>query len=268
MIYPQRDNRRKKKKLVATTSIIVAVLVIIFALNFFNPNLFSPLLHATGRPIFEARGGILGSINNAWLFFHSKAELVTENNALKQKLALTEAIQAERDYYKNYNAELLRKVGRIIPDQQNTVARIVSKPGFSPYDTIIIDVGKYDGITIGDPVMASESLLLGEVKEVYGRTSLVYLYSSPNHETQVLIGPKAIHALAIGKGGGNFEIKLPRNTEVKVGDTVSYATSSHKIFGTIQVVNISPTDTFERALFKNAADVAELSTVIVEKHDE
>jgi cell shape-determining protein MreC len=265
MIYPQRDNRRKQKRFAKTAGVIGGVLVIVIILNFFNPNFFAPLLQTIGKPIFEARGGVLGSVNTFFEFLHSKAAMVAENNVLKERLALTDAIKLERDYYKSYNAELLKRTSKTDEKQQFTLARIISKPGVSPYDTIVIDVGVENSISVHDLVFAEENVILGEVLEVYKNSALVGLYSSPGKETNVLIGPKAIPAIATGKGGGNFEVKFPRNTEILVHDTVVMASSSINLLGKVESIQSGLTDTFERALFKNVADVTTLNIITVVK---
>jgi cell shape-determining protein MreC len=265
MIYPQRDNRRRRKKIGITIGIVAGVVLLCAVLNIWKPNLFTPVIHATGKPVLEARGGVLGSVSAVWEYLHSKSSLVSQNNDLHEKLALQEAIVAERDYYKQQNLTLQKLVARIQNDKKFTIAKIISKPGFSPYDTIIIDAGKAEGINAGDTILADPDSILGTVSNVFAHTSLVVLYSSPEKETQVLVGPKATQAIASGKGGGNFEIKLPKNTDIVVGDIVSMASTSAKIFGAIGVINASPTDSFERALFKNAADINGLSYIIIEK---
>jgi cell shape-determining protein MreC len=249
-----------------TTSILAIVLVFVVILNFWKPSLLAPLVHATGRPILEARGGFLGGLAGTWDFFHSKATLVAENKALHDKASLMTAVEVERDYYKDQNAMLGKLAGRIQENKEQTFAKIISKPGFSPYDTMIIDAGKKDGIAVGDRVLADDDSVLGEVSEVYSQTAIVSLYSSPDRETPVLIGSKSIQAVAVGKGGGNFEIKLPKNTEVAVSDIVTLASTTPKILGTIQVIHTSDTDSFERALFKSSVDISALSLVVIEKH--
>ncbi|MCC2630780.1 MAG: Rod shape-determining protein MreC [Candidatus Paceibacter sp.] len=265
MIYPQRDNRRKRKKLATTTGIIAGVIILCTILNIWNPNLFTPAIHAVGEPILNARGGFLGGINNAWQFLHSKTQLVHENQALKDKLVLYNALETERDYYKEQNAQLARLATTSPKDKNSVIAKIISKPGFSPYDTMIIDVGKNENINSGDLVLAGKDSILGVVSEIYNDTSTVTLYSTPEKETVVLIGTSSIQAVAKGKGAGNFEVKLPKNTEVRTGDSVIVASSSSKILGKVQVIKDSPTDSFEWALFKNLSDVAALRFVIIEK---
>lgn len=265
MIYPQRDNLRRRRKIRTTVGIVGFVFVFIIALNIWKPNLLSPAVQAIGKPILEAQGGFLGSIGNTWRFLHSKAALVQENNDLKNKIALFNAVVTERDYYKYQNSEIAKIVNRIKSDKQKTFAQIISKPGFSPYDTIIIDAGLDQGLQEGDKVFASDDIILGQIADAYAHTSTVVLYSTAEKETPVLIGSTTIQAVAFGKGGGNFEIKLPRNTGVTVGDSVVMASTTDKIFGTIQYMNTSATDSFERALFKSPVDISSLSFVSIQK---
>jgi cell shape-determining protein MreC len=113
--------------------------------------------------------------------------------------------------------------------------------------------------------MADSDTLLGEISQSFKNTSTVLLYSTSEHQTPVLIGTSSLQALAVGRGGGTYEIKLPRNTGVAVGDMVVFASSSAKIMGKIEVINTSATDSFERALFKNLIDVSAISLVTVQK---
>ena len=246
--------------------IVGGVILLASFLNIWKPHLLTPVLLAGGKPVLEARGGFLGSINSVWQYFHTQGALVAENNTLHDKLALSNAIITERDYYKSENAILQKLVARIQNDKKFTIAKIISKPGFSPYDTLLIDAGVSEGVATGDLVLIDSDSSIGHVSDSFAHTAIVTLFSSPERETAVLVGSKATQALAIGKGGGNFEIKLPKNTEVKVGDIVSMASTSAKIFGTIGVIDTSPTDSFERALFKNDVDVNSLRYIMIEKN--
>lgn len=265
MIYPQRDNRRRRRKIQTTLGIVGAVLICCIVLNIWKPNLFSPMIQAIGKPILEARGGFLGSIGNSWRFLQTKGSLVKENEDLKNNVALYDAVATERDYYKYENDEMSKLVNRIKSDKEKTFVKIISKPGFSPYDTVIVDGGIDQGIKAGDQVFVSDDILIGEIADAYAHTSTVVLYSTAEKETSVLIGTTSIQAIAFGKGGGNFEIKLPRNTGVKIGDIIVMASTTKKIFGTIQYINTSTTDSFERALFKSPVDVTTINFVAVQK---
>lgn len=234
-------------------------------LNFSNPNLFSPAVQLAGRPILESKNGFFVNLGDWFSFLIPKEILTRENRTLKDKLALLEAAETERDFYKLENAKLSKLSEKLATSSDFAVVSILSKPGFSAYDTIIIDGGSRQGIAVGDNILADQDVILGVVSEVYTQTSLVTLFSSFQYETPIFIGEFSVESLATGRGGGNFEVKLPKNTEIKVGDIVIIASTSPKILGSIMFIHESPTDTFERALFKSSVDIAKLRFVLVEK---
>jgi cell shape-determining protein MreC len=262
MIY-QRDNKRYKQKRLRSILIPGFLLVLIIVLNFFTPHLFSPLVHALEVPASVTRGGIGGYIGSLWGTFTSKRNLVIQNRLLREQVALLTAQRLERDALQIENTTLKNLLGKATTTEQEVVARILSKPGFSPYDTIIIDAGIQEGVKVGDLVLADRSVILGEVEQVYGTTATVILYSSSDRKTNVLIGEHALETEAVGKGGGNFEVELPRNTDIKVDDLVHLAAFPDKLFGAITIINISDADSFERILFRSAVDINHISHVTV-----
>ena len=77
-----------------------------------------------------------------------------------------------------------------------------------------------------------ENVVLGEVAEVYETSSKVRLYSSSGEQVTVFIGGEAIMAEAKGIGGGNFEIELPQNVDVFIGDSIYIPEFHPQIFPT------------------------------------
>ncbi|MCK5027628.1 MAG: hypothetical protein KAS07_04365, partial [Candidatus Pacebacteria bacterium] len=63
--------------------------------------------------------------------------------------------------------------------------------------------------------------------------------------------PEALVAEAIGLGGGNFEIKLPKNSHVSIGDTVYMSGIDSRVFGIVEKIESGTKDAFERILFKS-----------------
>ncbi len=265
MIYLKRDNKRRQKKTALVVGILAGFILLAVLLNFFSPNFFSPVSHAIFRPVLESESGFWGGVRNVWNVFKSKSDLAAENQALQDKLALLDATAQERDYYKNANDQLLSLADQSSDLFHPIFAKILSKVGFSPYDTMIIDAGGNAGIKTGDKVSADEDIILGFVSKTYAKTAMVTLYSSPGQETPVLIGKHSVQAVAVGKGGGNFEIKLPRNASIAVGDNVSAATSSPALIGSVEYIAVSATDSFERAVLRSAADINNLSFLVILK---
>jgi cell shape-determining protein MreC len=262
MIY-QRDNNRKKQRRLKTFSIIGGLLVFTLILNYFLPHLFSPAVQAVEIPASITRSGMGGFFSNLLGTFHSKKNLVLENRTLREKVALYDALRIERDATTEENDILKALLGKASTTGHEVVSRIISKPGFSPYDTMILDAGERDGVHVGDLVLADRSVVVGEVAQVYKESSNVIMYSSSDRKTNVLIGTEALETEALGKGGGNFEIELPRNANVKVGDIVHLAAYPDKVFGSITVVNVADADSFEKVLFRSVVDITHISHVTV-----
>ena len=82
-------------------------------------------------------------------------------------------------------------------------------------------------------------------------SSKVKLYSSSGNIVEVIIGEEAIRVDALGYGAGNFEIKLPRNSGVSIGDTVYLPNIFPRVLGMIEEIDDNPNDAFERVLFKS-----------------
>ncbi len=265
MIYQERDNKRKRNRKAKTFFILFSLVGVTLLLNFFAPNFFSPIVHAVGVPAGESRGFLTTHFGNIISLFQSKRNLVLQNRELREKQQLFIALETEKARLHQENESLKTLLGNKAVTPEEIVAYIVSKPGFSPYDTFIIDVGEKDGVKAGDLVLADRSIVIGEVESVLPGSSKVISYSSSGHKTEIFIGEKSIQTIAEGKGGGNFEVKLPRNAEVKEGDFVMLAKYPDRLFGTITSIKVSDSDTFERILFRGAIDINQLKFVTVEK---
>lgn len=249
----------------ASVSIVVGLGIFILFLNFFFPHSLSPIVTKIARPFqitenatYEKLGGVLG-------FFKTHWTLEQENRNLRADLAYMNSIETEMNYYKSQKEELEKILGKISDPKQYVLARILAKPGFSPYDTLVIDSGSKDGVIAGAYVYADGTVLLGHVSSVNNRSAVVKLYSSPEERTNVFVGISGIESVAIGKGGGTFELKLPKNTDVKEGDIVTMASTTGNILGEIMHITNSASDAYEKALFKSPIDVSKITSVLVEK---
>ncbi|MDP3962278.1 MAG: rod shape-determining protein MreC, partial [bacterium] len=133
------------------------------------------------------------------------------------------------------------------------------------YDVFILDIGDDKGLKKGDRVYARGDILIGEIAEVNGRTSKAKLYSSSGEKFGVLIGDKNIQATATGKGGGTFEIVLPHDTKIAVGDSVAVPDLTDSFFGNVEDVISEPTNPFSTVLFRQPINIYELKWLMVEK---
>jgi len=233
---------RDKRKYTKTTILVLVSLVIMYAL-FFSPakSLFSGAIHTTAVPVWKA-GDSIATTFKPFAFFSSRREVYLENKDLVVQVEVLNAKLADRHLLREENIRLKSLLGR--DDVQDRVLSVVlSKPSHTPYDTLVIDVGENQGVSKGDKVMLG-SVLLGEVLDVYYVSSKVILYSTSEIVTDVIIGDAAIPAQAVGQGGGVFNIVLPRESEVYVGDTVYTPGIEPYIIGVVEKIDKDANDAF------------------------
>lgn len=193
--------------------------------------------------------------------FKSKSELQFENESMLALVGHMQAQVLDRNLLAEKVARLEEILGRTQGDDR-VVANVLVGPGNSPYDTLVIDVGAEQGVKIGSKVVYAGSGVIGEIVEVTSATSKVKLYSSPREEKEVIIGKRYTPALAVGKGMGNFETKVPQDSLVAVGDNV-ILTNGYLIIGTVSLVEDKPSLPFKRVLFRVPFNIAEIRTVEV-----
>ncbi len=144
------------------------------------------------------------------------------------------------------------------------LATILKKPPFSAYDTFILDVGENANVKNGNKVYALGNIPIGEIAEVVGNTSRVKLYSSSGEKFVVSIGDSNVEAEAVGKGGGYFEVSLPRDTKIIQGDTVLIPSLSNSFAGTVEAITSEPSEPFSKIFFRQPINIYELRWVLVD----
>ena len=145
------------------------------------------------------------------------------------------------------------------------LAGILAKPNRSIYDTLLIDAGTNDGILKEKKVFALGNVPIGYIAETYPSSSKVVLYSNPGEKTDVVISGKDIYMQAVGRGGGNFEMILPRDFIITEGEEVDLPGVNPYILGTVQTILSDPRDSFQKALLVSPVNVQQLKFVEVEK---
>jgi cell shape-determining protein MreC len=260
MTIQLHDRRKGKKTKFFVLSIFLAVFVY---LGFFSPSIswLSQGVQTTAVPLWKAGSFISDSISPVGSYFSSKKSLSSQNRELQKQIDSMVAKLADRDHLREENQQLKKTLGRT-NSSKRVFANVLSKPGHAPYDVLIIDVGKEQTVSVGQKVLF-ENVLIGEVSEVFGNSSKVVLYSSSGRSFAVFIGEKALEAQAVGRGSGNYEIKMPRNSGIAIGDTIYVPHIEPRILGTVEKIESGPKDVFELILFKSPVNFYTLRFVEV-----
>jgi rod shape-determining protein MreC len=264
MSYLLRSNSRDGRKTLRSVSVVIALFIVILALQLIFPRFWGGVFSTLAYPFWKSENAVSRTLKGMTATFKSNRALEEENIRLKEELQLQKEGELLAPILQAENTELKE----ILERREHEVlilAPILRKPHFSPYDTLIIDGGKNQGISPGDSVVVSGSVLVGKVDEVYERSSKVKMFSSPGEKMEVLIGSSNIQAEAEGQGGGNFLVKLSREIDVKEGDAVVIPGITPKVFGVVEKIDTDATRAFQNILFKTPYNIFEIHFVQVVK---
>ncbi len=148
------------------------------------------------------------------------------------------------------------------------LAGILSKPNQSAYDTVIVDAGSNQFVSVGALVFADGNVPIGRVGSVYPSSSKIILFSNPSEQTQVSISsdPKQdVFMQVIGRGGGNFEMILPRDLNLEKGAQVVLPGITPYVVGTVETIISDPRDAFKKALLVSPVNIEMLKFVEIQK---
>jgi len=258
------DKKIKKKKFI-NIALGVVLLLILF---YFRVSVFNGLSRASQyifHPVFVLGNNVGNSLKNVDAFFYSKKALLAENENLKAQIAESAADRANYASVVDENNKMQEILGRMAGKTNMILAGILTKPNRSPYDTLLIDAGMKEGVVVDQRVFAFGNVSIGKVAEVYPDSSKVILFSNPGEITEVVIPPKDVFMQAVGRGGGNFEIVLPKDFVIANGAEVDLPGVTPYILGTVQTIISDPRDAFEKALLASPVNIEELKLVEVEE---
>jgi cell shape-determining protein MreC len=259
-----RDNRlaagrRQRKIRTVIFSAIFILLVILVRKPIFN--ILSTVASGLGIPFWTATNTVKEEVSG---MLQSKQSLLEENKKLNDELMQGIAEAADRKVLLDENLELKKILGRS-GGKSLTLAAILAKPNKSPYDTLVVDTGADLNIKEGQRVFAYGNIFIGTVAQVYANTSLVKLFSTPKETTDVTLGDKNAFVQAIGRGGGNFEITVPKDQDVPMGSEAVLPGITPYVLGIAEEIISDPRDPFQKILFRSPINVQDLKFVQIEK---
>jgi hypothetical protein len=221
----RRGGLSVKKK--SHTAVVIAIffLIFIFVLNMWLPNVLTSTIQSVGRPFWLAENwaGNTFGIDGFLGYFQSKHFVEVQNSLLQSQLNMQAAELQTYSAVAQENEALKEVLGRT--DKKDLIlSEVLQGPGFSPYDTFVLDSGKNLGIKVGQTVLIDGVLPIGNISQVSQFNSLVSLYSSPGNQVNVIVVASSTPSIlvpAMGMGDGNFNITLPRGTIDTASSTIN-----------------------------------------------
>lgn len=235
---------------------MVALILIILIFPTFSFRLIGQTAFYVLSPFLKMKATIGGWWENVKTDFAEKKALQEENNSLQEKIMQLET-KAALNEATNEESEAAKTAF--------LAAYIISRPPATPYDMLIIDSGAGDGIKEGMQVSAFGNVLLGYVADVFNDMSKIKLISSFGEETNVFFELSLTPAIAIGRGGENFEITLPRSINVDIGERVLTLGKQPMLVGIVERIEKQEADPFQKIIFRLPVNLQYLNQVFLLK---
>jgi len=224
----------------------------------------NPLNNIT-RPVLIIKQLIVDGFYNFGYLFKTKSSINKENNNLIEENFRIKTSMIDYQIIKEDNNKLKELLGRL-PEANNFIlGTILTKPNHSPYDTIIIDIGKNLEMKEGLMVYANGNIPIGYIEKVYDKTSLVSLYTNPGQKTEGFIESSNASVSLTGRGGGNFEMIIPIELIVDSGLIVYLPGSNSLVLATVDEIISTPSDPFKKVILSSPVNVQNLKWIEVKK---
>ena len=223
--------------------------IVLFGFVFIFRTAAGSIFWRISEPMVKTRDNMTAAAGIFFGQFSSNQVLELENERLRMALASTSVHAFDRDLLYSENLDLRARMGRT-GSSHGTLASVLERPPETPYDTLIIDAGKVNGVSVGDSVSAGGVVFIGSVEEVYAKSARVVLYSAGGESHDALLLSKkssgeAVPVALSGQGAGSFVGEVPAGTVVSIDDMAIFPGLGERL-----VARVSAIDPPEGASFK------------------
>lgn len=244
----------------------MVVCFLIFILSVFGVfNFLGRALHIVGVPIWKSSNKVSGIVIGPNSIFLTKTSLIKDNQDLRAKNMELTNTMLDYSVLKKENEDLKELLGRLPTKSEYTLGVVLTKPSRSLYDTLVIDIGLADGIFEADEVFASGNIPIGYVSESFAHTSVVRLYSSPGEKLEAEVEGTNATTILTGRGGGNFEMSVPRDLNIISGATLIIPRINANVVAIVANVISDAHEPLQKVILRSPVNIEELKWVQVKK---
>ncbi len=204
-----------------STPLLMFISVILMVVSSFKPHIIEPVRNSVVDVFSPVLFVVSVPFQHVAIFFHDVtglAQLQADNLRLEQENVKL------RDWYQtalllNSENKSLRELLnlKVDPQYKNISARVISDSGNTYVKSLLVSVGKEDGITKGLSVLSGDGLI-GRVVEVSDTTSRILLVNDINSRVPVMVEDTGQHAIMSGQNTSTPNlIHLPQDSEIAEG---------------------------------------------------
>ena len=244
---------------------VILVLFLVLAFSGFL-SLTGKFFNYIGRPIWKTRGIMANSSADLGYLVRTKLSVFRENKKLQEENSFLKTSMIDYQIIKNENEKLKELLNNLSRPNDFVLAGILVKPNYSPYDTLIVDVGSEDKVTVGLKVYIDGKIPIGEVVEVNQKTSLIELYSNPGKITTGVIDGSNVSVDLIGRGGSNFEMLVPYELIVPDQAIITLPGIQSEVLAIVENEIGEPTDPVKKIILRSPINIQNQKWVQIKKN--
>ena len=257
-------------------TIIILIFIVIFSNMDVNTSFFENAVNKIVMPVQNGLTYLKNKISGNSTFFADISNLKQENKTLKEKNSQLEQSLRELENIKTENETLREYVGLTEKyGEYKTIPGYIINKDISNYTkTIIINVGKKDGVEENMTVIADEGLV-GHVVSVNDETAKVRTIIDTSSSISCLMSTNKDSIVCKGTLDSNSQIKamyVASDADLIQGDSIEtsglgglYPKGIH--VGTIKKIVATKNIIDRYAMVETAVDFNKLNTVLVVKNN-
>ena len=196
-------------------------------------------------------------------FFDFRTDLVSRNLLLQDEISSLKLKEIDYDTLFKENQDLKNVLSRNSVSSK-IMARVLSKPPVSPYDTFVVDAGVSEEVSLGNKVYLSGNIIIGKISSITSKTSIVELFSSGGVKQEAILSRTGASFILNGHGGANFTLEVPKDTDIVWGDVFLYP-GPQSILGSVYYINTNAQSSFKTIYLRIPGNVFVAKYVFVEK---
>jgi rod shape-determining protein MreC len=258
-MHYQRSKTRKQRVLQILTvgPLVLAVLLFLGTVNM--PEGATGVARTLASPFWSLSDTLRGYVSGAWGVVDRRAALVAENEALREELWMLERENYVASSLVRDNEALRELVGRIEEQPSLIAVAIQNDANAVLYDSFSIDRGEEDGVREGMITISPEGVALGTVAHTEAHSARVSRFTAPGTvHSAVVQATSSVHIELAGIGAGTLRASVPRDLEIREGDTVVLPQFSSYPIGTVVAIEVTPEDAFQTLFVRSPVNTLEL----------
>ena len=257
--------RSKPKSKFSGKAIAIGVFFLILCgLAYLFPDVVRNTTRTVSLPFWHGSSALTGAYSHIKEFFIFKNTLISENAILKAEAASLKLKEMDYDILMKENQDLKNQLGRL-DISPRILSKVLSKPPSSPYDTFILDAGSNQGVALGNKVYLSDNVIIGLIKNVTPRTSLVELFSSSAVKQESVLSRTGASYGLNGNGGANFVLEVPKDADILWGDVFIYPALTTSVIGAVYYIDTNSQSAFKTVYIRIPGNVFTAQSVYIEK---